>query len=118
MVRSAILFFLLAGLAAMPAYACGVMDKADPKVGSTVESTDHISLTFTQAFVPASSDVKITDATGNVVKAGKPVSSEADTVLSLKTAHPLAPGKYKVSWNLLWLDCNSKTQGDYKFTVK
>jgi methionine-rich copper-binding protein CopC len=118
MVRGAIVFFFLAGLAAMPAYACGVMDKADPKVGSTVESTDHVSLTFTQAFVPASSDVKITDAAGSAVKADKPVSSEGDTVLSLKTTHPLAPGKYKVRWDLLWLDCNSKAQGDYKFTVK
>ena len=118
MVRGAILFFLFAGLAAMPAYACGVMEKADPKVGSTVESTDHISLTFTQAFVPASSDVKITDAAGNVVKADKPVSSEGDTVLSLKTVHPLTPGKYKVFWDILWLDCNSKTQGDYKFSIK
>ncbi len=117
MVKGAIvLCFIL--LIASPALACGVLDKADPKVGSTVKSTDHVTLKFTQAVVPGSSDVKITDDTGNVVKIGKPVSSEDDTVISLKMNHPLMPGKYKVSWNILWLDCKNKTQGDYKFTVE
>jgi methionine-rich copper-binding protein CopC len=103
---------------ASPALACGVMDKADPKVGSTVEPTDHITLTFTKAIIEGDNSIKITDAAGNTVKAGKPVSSDDDTVLSLKTDHLLAPGKYKVLWTVVWQDCNSKTQGDYKFTVK
>jgi len=103
---------------ASPALACGVMEKAYPKVGSIVEPTDHITLTFTKAIVQGSNSIKITDASGNEVKAGKPVSSDDDTVLSLKTDHLLAPGKYKVLWNVIWQDCNSKTQGDYKFTIR
>ena len=116
MVKSA-LILCLALLITSPALACGIMAKADPKVGSTVESADHVTLTFSQAIVPASSNVKITDTAGNVVMAGRPVGSAGDTVLSLKTSQPLAPGKYKVSWNVLWKDCGSIGPGTYKFTV-
>jgi methionine-rich copper-binding protein CopC len=117
MVKSA-LVLCVALLIAPPALACGIMEKADPKVGSTVESADHVTLKFSQVVVPASSSVKITDAAGNVVMAGRPVGSAGDTVLSLKTSQPLAPGKYKVSWNVLWIECGSIGPGTYKFTVK
>ncbi len=116
MVRVAIVLFCSL-LMASPAFACGIMEKADPKVGSMVESADHVTLTFSQVIVPASSNIRIINAAGNVVMAVKPVGSDGDTVLTLKTSQPLAPGKYKVSWNVLWKDCGSISPGTYKFTV-
>lgn len=104
-------------LLALPASACGVMEKAEPKVGSTVASADHVTLFFSQAFVPGESNVRIVAGDGSEVKADKSVSSNNDTALSLKLS-PLAPAKYKVSWDVLWLDCQARTQGDYKFTVQ
>jgi len=117
MVRTAIALCITL-LMASPALACGVMEKTEPRVGSIVEPTDHITLTFTKAIVAGSNNIRITDAAGNEVEAGKPMISDDNTVLSLKTDHLLASGKYKVLWNVIWQDCNSKTQGDYKFTVK
>jgi len=104
-------------LLASSALACGVMEKADPRVGSTVASAERVTLMFSETIVPDSSGVKVTGAGGDEVKTDAPVSSKGDTVLSLKPLHPLASGTYKVTWSVLWKDCDSQTQGSYKFTV-
>ena len=113
--RGIILGFI-AGLAAMPALACGVMAKADPKVGSSVSAPEKVSVIFTQAIVPASSGVVITDEAWQGVKVGPMSSSQSDTVLTVPLPL-LKAGTYKVHWHVLWADCNSKTEGDYHFNV-
>ena len=111
---SFLLFFLLIS----PALACGVMEKADPKVGSIVAPTDQLTLTFTQTLVPMDSKVTIADRAGNNVLTEKPIISNGNKTLMLKISRPLQSGMYQVSWSVHWQDCDSKTQGHYKFTVE
>lgn len=107
----------MAGLAAMPAHACGVMEKATPKVGSTVASADYVTLLFTQPVVPDASSIIVHDAAGRVVLTGDLVASKGDMVLSV-TLPELSPGKYKVTWRVLWRDCDSNTRADYTFSIQ
>lgn len=105
-------------LTVSPALACGVIEKADPRVGSTVKSTDHVTLTFSQVIIPDLSNIKITDSTDNEIKVNKPISSNDNKKLSFAIAnHNLIPGKYKIYWEMVWLDCLDKTHGKYKFTI-
>ena len=116
--RIAFLLCLIAATAS-PVWACGILQHADPKVGSTVSmAPSQITLTFSQSVIPAESTVTLTDTTGKTLPLAKPIPSSDDTVLSLKTATPLPPGKYKVHWNILWKDCGSQTQGSYSFTIQ
>ena len=117
MVKAIVLTLLATLMFAMPAAACGTMQKADPKVGSIVQSPSRVQLTFSEAVVPDSSTVNITDEAGRTVPVGRAMASSGDTVLSVTTPS-LAPGKYKVRWDVLWLDCHMRTSGDYKFTVQ
>jgi methionine-rich copper-binding protein CopC len=115
MVRILITLYFLA--LASSALACGSLKKADPRVGSTVESADHVSLIFTQSVVPSASAIKIMDSSGNQIKSGILESNNSDTILSVGVSD-LPAGQYKVNWNVLWSDCNSKTHSSYKFSVK
>ncbi len=116
MVRGIFLGAVLGGLAAMPALACGVMLHADPKVGAAVVAPRQVSMTFTEAVVPASSGASITYKAGHHIQVKEPTASRDNTVLTLSVP-PLKPDSYVVHWHVLWADCNSRTEGDYPFTV-
>jgi len=103
-------------LSVSPSRACGILEEASPKVGSTVSSIDYITLTFSQAIDASASNVKIINDQGKEIT-GTKLMSDKNTVLSLRTDHFLSSGRYKVSWNVLWTECGCPTQGKYKFTV-
>lgn len=100
------------------AFACPMLEHASPKVGSTVSGDiGSVSITFSSAIFPKSSMLDVTDMQGNKMNIGTPYGkAEDDTVIATRLKQ-LAPGKYKVSWNVM-CGCGSLTPGDYKFTVK
>jgi methionine-rich copper-binding protein CopC len=66
---------------------------------------------------PAASHVIIADAAGTHSKTGPLASIDNGKALSLTTP-ALKAGTYKVTWNVLWVDCDSKSKGSYSFTIE
>ena len=104
--------------AATAANAHAFLDHAVPGVGATVSgSPSELTLTFTQALVPAFSGVQIATAAGAPVAAGKATADPSDpATLHVRLGQPLRPGAYKVTWHVVSVDTHH-TQGTYAFTV-
>src|SRR5271169_4401335 len=84
------------------AEAHAFLDRAEPRVGSTVPTAPReLSLTFTQNLEPAFSSVEVTDANGSRVDLGKPSISTSTMRVGLKQ---LSPGTYRVRWQVLSVD--------------
>ena len=109
-----VLSLLTALLAANAAQAHAMLDRADPRVGSTVATAPReVTLTFTQKLEPAFSTVTVTDPNGVNVAAGKAQVSGNTMRVGLKAA---GPGTYRVRWRVLSVDTHS-TQGSFSFQV-
>ncbi len=118
MVARTLVVLLLLGIAASPAGACGILERADPKVGSQTHGPlTRIRLTFSEAIVPSASNITLADDAGAAVKAKDFSLSSGDAVITLPLTAPLPPGHYNVHWQALWKDCGSQTEGHYGFTV-
>lgn len=105
-------------LAASPALACPMLETASPKVGSTVDgSLKTVTVVFTSTIYPQSSTLDVVNEAGEKMNTGKPFGVFGTTTGIVTRLHPLKPGRYTVSWNVL-CDCGSMTPGDYKFTVE
>jgi copper resistance protein C len=106
---------LLCALSSIPAaHAHAFLDRANPRVDSTVQSAPRdVSLSFTQNLEPAFSSVQVTDAKGARVDAGNPQISANTMRIALKS---IGPGTYKVHWHALSVDTH-KTEGSFSFHV-
>ncbi len=106
------------GLAASAAFAHAFLDHAVPGVGATVSgSPSELTLTFTEALVPAFARVQIATAGGAPVASGKATLDPADAkTLHVRLGQPLKPGAYKVTWHVVSVDTH-RTDGSYAFTV-
>jgi methionine-rich copper-binding protein CopC len=103
-------------LASAPAFACPVLEKGDPRVGSeNGGSVAQVTLSFSGRVFPSKSEVAVTDARGARVDKGRPFGGDKTVAVKLKETLP--PGKYKVAWNV-FCDCGTFTPGDYSFEVK
>jgi hypothetical protein len=101
-------------LAAEAAYAHAFLDRAEPRVGSTVNSAPRqVSLSFTQSLEPAFSAVEVRDANGARVDQGKAQVSGSSMHIGLKA---LSSGTYKVHWRALSVDTHT-TEGSFSFHV-
>jgi copper resistance protein C len=101
-------------LAATAAEAHAFLDHAEPRVGSTVPTAPReLSLSFTQNLEPAFSSVEVSDSNGARVDLGKPTFSAGVMRVGLK---PLAPGTYRVRWQVLSVDTHT-TEGSFTFHV-
>lgn len=109
---------LACGLAAAPAFAHALLDRAVPGVGSVVSaSPEELKLTFTEGVTPAFSSVRIATASGEPVGAGKPVIDPGEpATLHVKLSQPLKPGAYKVTWHVVSVDSH-RTDGSYMFKI-
>ena len=117
MVMRRILLCVAIACAASPTWACGVLDHADPKVGSNVTGAlSSITLTFSEAIVPSKSSVELDDPNGKPVESN-PFTMSSESVMKLTSLQPLAPGPYKVHWRVEWKDCGSITDGHYDFML-
>ena len=93
-----------------------MLDRASPKVGSTVDSAPkEIVLWFTEKLEPAFSTVEVRNEHGATVRTGKATVSGDRTQLRVPL-QALPPGTYKVNWRVLSVDTHA-TQGDFSFKV-
>ena len=104
---------LFTTLASTSAFAHAFLDRASPKVGSTVAAAPHeLTLWFTQKLEAAFSRVEVTGPNGANVGGKAQVSGNTIRV-GIKAA---GPGTYHVHWQVLSVDTH-KTQGSFSFTV-
>jgi copper resistance protein C len=110
-------FLILAGacLLAQPALAHALLDRATPRVGSTVAAPDAVTLRYTEPVEPVFSTVRVTDAKGGRVDDGKPKPEDGNRVLVVPLKK-LSPGTYTVEWHVTSVDTH-KTEGRFSFTV-
>src|ERR1700726_409671 len=105
------LLILMAGTAAE---AHAFLDHAEPRVGSTVPTAPReLVLFYSQNLEPAFSSVEVSDANGARVDLGKPKIGASTMRVGLK---PLAPGTYRVRWQVLSVDTHT-TEGSFTFHV-
>ena len=98
-------------------HAHAFLDRADPRVGSTVKvSPARIRLWYTQRLEPAYSTAQVLDDAGRQVDS-KDVRVEPSAPSLLELSLPaLGPGRYRVVWRVLSVDTHV-TSGDYTFRV-
>jgi copper resistance protein C len=104
-------------LPAATADAHAFLDRADPRVGSTVRAAPHtLTLWFTQDLEPAFSTVEVHNASGARVDDGKPSFGAGGRNVMQIALKPLSPGTYTVSWHVLSVDTHT-TEGTFSFHV-
>jgi methionine-rich copper-binding protein CopC len=105
---------LLTVMAGTAAEAHAFLDHAEPRVGSTVPTAPReVVLSYTQNLEPAFSSIEVSDANGARVDLGKPSISASTMRVGLKQ---LAPGTYRVRWQVLSVDTHT-TEGSFTFHV-
>lgn len=93
------------------------LDRAEPKVGSTVhQSPAQVRIWFTQDVEPAFSGIKVSDSDGKQVDGKDTHLDGSEKNLLVVSLPQLPPGTYKVSWHVVSVDTHP-TQGDFKFTI-
>jgi methionine-rich copper-binding protein CopC len=103
--------FLLLWTVAATAHA--FLDRAEPRVGSTVRAAPReLTLWFTQNVEPAFSTFTVADDSGQRVDAGK-TSISGVVHVPLKA---IRPGPYRVTWRVLSVDTHT-TEGSFTFKV-
>ena len=113
---SALLILPALVLATADANAHAYLDRAEPRVGSTVGSAPRaLSLWFTQNLEPAFSTVQVVNAAGARVDQGKARLGGAPNLLQVGLK-PLPAGSYKVFWRVLSVDTHT-TEGSFSFQV-
>ena len=115
--RVAMVVFAAVLAAGATADAHAFLERADPRVGSTVRSSpDKVRLWFTQRLESAYSRAEVFDDTGQRVGLGPSVLDPGDRVLLTIAIPPLPPGRYRVHWRVLSVDTHV-TEGDFTFAV-
>jgi copper resistance protein C len=107
-----ILPLLLAGIDGAAAHAS--LDRASPRVGTTVSAAPHeVTLWFTQKLEAAFSAVMVTDGSGQRVDTGG--TRVNGNVMSV-TLRGGGAGTYRVHWKVLSVDTHT-TEGNFTFRV-
>jgi methionine-rich copper-binding protein CopC len=105
---------VLTVMAGTAARAHAFLDHAEPRVGSTVPTAPReVVLSYTQNLEPAFSSIEVSDANGARVDLGKPNINASTMRVGLKQ---LAPGTYRVRWQVLSVDTHT-TEGSFSFHV-
>jgi methionine-rich copper-binding protein CopC len=102
-------------LGGVTAHAHALLDRADPRVGSTVSAAPHeVSLAFSQNLEATFSTIEVTDVSGQRVDEGRP-TIEGNVMRVQLRAMP--PGTYRVEWRVLSADTHT-TEGRFTFEVR
>src|SRR5689334_21036016 len=109
---------LVFALFASPAFAHAFLERAEPRVGSTVDKAPaRVTLHFSEELEPAFSTLQVSDGAGHEVDSrDKQVDAKDRRVMSVSVP-ALKPGTYKVTWRALSADTHV-TRGDFKFEVR
>jgi copper resistance protein C len=119
-VRLAAALVLMLPLLAVPcaARAHAYPDHADPKVGSTIPSPPRqVRIWFDSDLEPAFSSIAVHGPGGATVDDGHGRVDGSDRRLLEVNVPQLAPGTYRVTWNVVAKD-GHRTSGDFTFTIK
>ncbi|MDO8477468.1 MAG: copper resistance protein CopC [Candidatus Rokubacteria bacterium] len=104
-------------LGAGVAWGHAFLERADPRVGSTVKAApSQVRVWFTEALEPAFSTLEVVNQSGDRVDRGPARVDAASPVLLQVSLKPLAPGTYRVKWRVLSVDTHV-TEGDFTFRV-
>ena len=109
---------LLVGLLLLrppPIHAHAFLDRAEPRVGSSVEAPPSLQLHFTEPIEPAFCRLEVMDPAGKRVDTSAAEHPAADALRV--TLPPLAPGEYTVHWAVVSVDTHP-TEGRFTFSVK
>jgi len=106
---------LLTGAAVAHTYAHAFVDRTEPAVGSKVKQMpSKVRVWFTEPIEPASSSIKVFDATGKQIdKKDVHADTKNKAVLQVSLLS-LTPGTYKVIWRVVSVDSHV-TNGDFTF---
>lgn len=92
--------------------------RSEPKVGSEVKRPPtQVKIWFDGDIEPAFSTLKVTGPDGKEVDAHDAKVDDKEHNLLTVSVPNLAPGKYKVKWEVVATDTH-RTEGDFTFTVK
>jgi methionine-rich copper-binding protein CopC len=106
---------LLLGAAA--AWGHAFLDRAEPRVGSTVKAAPaQVRVWFTEELEPAFSTLDVVNQAGERVDRGPARVDPGSPVLLQVPLKPLAPGAYRVKWRVLSVDTHV-TEGDFTFRI-
>jgi methionine-rich copper-binding protein CopC len=105
---------LFIAFAAITAQAHALLERAQPRVGSTVASPpSQVTLYFSQRLEPSLSSITVTNASGQRVDAGRTSVSGSTMSVPLRS---IGVGTYRVTWRALSVDTHT-TEGSFAFTV-
>jgi methionine-rich copper-binding protein CopC len=108
---------LLILLSAITAAAHAFLERAEPRVGSTVrQAPREVRLWFTEQLEAAFTTAEVRNAAGQAVSTGAAALDPADRKQLRVAVNPLPPGSYKVTWRVLSVDTHV-TEGDFTFRV-
>jgi methionine-rich copper-binding protein CopC len=106
---------LLAAAAGARAHA--FLDRAEPRVGSTVRTAPaEVKLWFTERLEPAFSSVQVVNEAGQRVDRADGAVDPSNSALLRTTLVPLSPGRYQVIWRVVSVDTHV-TAGDFAFRL-
>jgi hypothetical protein len=110
-----LLLIFVAGLATLQAHA--FLERADPAVGSTVQtSPSEVRIRFTENVEPAVSSVQVFDASGKELDK-RDVHLDHSDHATLEVSLPrLTAGTYRVVWRVVSVDTHV-TNGSFTFQV-
>ncbi|MEX1258240.1 MAG: copper resistance CopC family protein [Gemmatimonadota bacterium] len=78
---------------------------SEPAADSTVASPTEITLWFTQAPQPGTTQIRLLTSEGALVPTGEATADPEDaTAFSAKVERGLAPGRYSVAWRAMAAD--------------
>ena len=93
------------------------LERADPRVGSTVRNPpSEVRLWFTESLEPAFSSVQVVNEPGQRVDNGDGRVDPSDPSVLRISLPSLPPGTYKVIWRVLSVDSHV-TEGDFTYRV-
>jgi methionine-rich copper-binding protein CopC len=104
-------------LGAGVAWGHAFLERAEPRVGSTVKSPpSQVRVWFTEPLEPAFSTLEVVSENGERVDRGPAQVDASSRALLQVLLKPLAPGTYRVKWRVLSVDTHV-TEGDFTFRV-
>ncbi len=117
MKRAIVILFLivLTGAARLEAHA--FLQRAEPAVGSTVQtSPKEVRIRFTENIEPAVSSIQVFDGSGKEVDKRDLHLDRSDHALLHVSLPQLGPGSYKVVWRVVSVDTHV-TNGNFTFRI-
>jgi len=100
------------------ASACGFLEKSEPKVGETLlQSPKTVTVWLSVPLNPTGSFIEVKNEKGELVSIATVIPQGTDKAISAQLK-PLAPGKYKVKWQMTAANCGHVSTGTFPFVVQ